>query len=57
MEVANPREGHEADRANMVNEHLPKVLPFDIPELRRCQRPVKRQRDHIIPPSRFSNAL
>jgi len=35
----------------MVDEHLPKVLPLHIEELRNAQRPVKCHRHHVVPPN------
>lgn len=32
-------------------EHLPEVFAFNIEELACAQRPIKRQRNHVIPPN------
>lgn len=34
----------------MMHEHLPEVLVHHIEELREAQRPIERQREHVIPP-------
>ena len=34
----------------MVNEHLPEVLPLDIPELGEEERPVEGQLKHVVAP-------
>lgn len=35
----------------MVDEHLPKVLATDVPELGNGQRPVEGRWDHVVPPN------
>jgi hypothetical protein len=57
VKVADPWEGHEADGADVVDEHLPEVLPLHVSELRGSQRPVERQRDHVVPPRASSYTL
>ena len=41
-EVARPGKAQQGDGCDVVDEHFPKVLPFDIVELRECQRPIQR---------------
>jgi hypothetical protein len=43
MNVADPAEGDQHESDDVVDEHLPEVLPLVVSELRERQRPVERQ--------------
>ena len=48
--VDHPREAHQHDGGDVMDEHLPKVFPFHVEKLRHAQGPVKSHREHVVPP-------
>jgi hypothetical protein len=43
VNVADPAEGDQHESDDVMDEHLPEVLPLVVSELRKRQRPVERQ--------------
>lgn len=50
MQVAHPAERQQQQCDQVMDEHLPKVLAFDVEKLGDRERPVEGQRDHVVPP-------
>lgn len=57
MQVAHPTQGHQQNGDHVVCKHLPEILPLDIDELRRSERPVECHRDHVVPPDIVGHRL
>lgn len=57
MKITDPGETQQEQGKDMVGEHLPKVLPLDIKELRDQKRPVESRGKHIIPPNARCHTL
>lgn len=51
MQIANPTERNQHQGEDVMDEHLPKVLPLVVDELREGQRPVESHGDHVVPPN------
>lgn len=56
-DVDDPRETHQEYRCDMVDEHLPEVLPFHIKELADAEGPVEGHGDHVVPPDVTAHRL
>lgn len=57
IEIAGPAEAHQRDGGNVMHKHLPKVLASHVEELAHAQRPVERQRNHVVPPDIVADGL
>jgi len=55
--IANPRETQKKDGGNVVNEHLPEVLVFDVEELGDRQGPIEGNAVDVVPPYSTSHTL
>lgn len=50
MQIAHPTKCQQQQGDHVMQEHLPEILSLNVKKLSDCQRPVKRHRNHIVPP-------